>query len=369
MKIKEISKQDTNIFKAIGILLIVLHNYFRWVAPNTGENEFSYSFSVIKNLINGIIKTPLESINLFFDYFGHYGVQIFVFVSGVGLALSMLHKKTSYGTFILKRFKALYAMLIVGIVFYWLSRVVLDYHILNVNEWRELLWKILLVHTVIPREGLSAIGPWWFFGAIAQLYLLFPLLFHIIKKYNLKGCIAVCLFSFICSYLVMFVFPLPEGIEWRANSIALLPEFAFGIFIAMNPQKKIPPAIFWAALITFISGNISKAFFPLSFLSITIVFYFAISQLIPVINKSNRLKTILLNIGTLSMAIFIIHGFFRWRFVAIFSSNWFEKFIGFFLFFITVYALSIVANIFYKRIHGLFDGISKKIMLIRKRQK
>ena len=105
MKIKEISKQDSNIFKAIGILLIVFHNYFRWLEPNTGENEFYFLADHIKNLVKGIIHTPLESINLLFDYFGHYGVQIFIFISGVGLAISMLNKKTSYGTFILKRLK------------------------------------------------------------------------------------------------------------------------------------------------------------------------------------------------------------------------------------------------------------------------
>ena len=355
MKIKEISKQDTTLFKAIGILLIVFHNYFNWIPPTIHINEFIFSAEAIKNLYNGIIHTPFETINLLFSFFGHYGVQIFIFISGVGLTRAMLHKKTKYGTYILHRLKPLYAMLIVAIVFYFLSRIVMDYYILHSKDWLDLLWKLLLIHTLIPHQGLSINGPWWFLGLIFQLYLLFPLLFNIIRKINLKGVIAICLFSFACTYMVIYVFPVPEGIYWMANSIAHLPEFAFGIFVAMNFSKKIHPAIFVSALIVFILGNFYKIFFPLSFLSITIILYFIVSKLITIINKSKWLTKALLNIGTLSMAIFITHNFFRWRFAAPFLENWYYKILGSLLFFITIYAVAIVANIFYKWVIGLFD--------------
>jgi len=354
MQITPITKQDTTLFKAIGILLIVFHNYFRWVEPNTGENEFGFSTSVIKNLFSGLIKTPLETVNLLFDCFGHYGVQIFIFISGVGLTISLLNKKTSYGTFILKRLKSIYAMLIVGLVFYFFAIIIMDYHLLDAGEWKQFLWKFLLIHTLIPGEALSVNGPWWFFGLIFQLYLLLPLLFWIIKKYNLKGFIAVCLFSFACTYSEVFLFHTPEGIDWMANAIAHLPEFAFGIFIAMNVQKKISPICLVIALVVFMLGNVSQVFFPLTFLAITVFLYFVISKLIIVINKSKWIKEILLNIGTLSMAIFIVHGFFRWRFIAILAENWYIKIIGALLFFVAIYGLSIIANILYKRIYNLF---------------
>ena len=93
MKIREISKQDSNIFKAIGILLIVFHNYFHFVEPNIGENEFYFSSDVIKNLYYGIINMPSETINILFSCFGHYGVQIFIFISGFGLTISLQNKK------------------------------------------------------------------------------------------------------------------------------------------------------------------------------------------------------------------------------------------------------------------------------------
>ena len=358
MLIKEISKQDTNIFKAIGILLIVFHNYFHWVAPNTGENEFYFSFRFIQNLFTGLINTPFETINLLFSYFGHYGVQIFIFISGVGLAMSMIKKPTKFRPYILRRLKAIYAMLIVAIVFYYIALIITENHFLNISNWRAFLWKALLIHTFLPKQALSLNGPWWFFGLIFQLYLFFPLLFKIIKKYNLNGFIAICLFSFVCTYVERFIFHLPHGVFWMANSVAHLPEFAFGLYIAMNRDKKIHTWIFISASIVFLLGNLNTGFFPLSFLSITIILYFLISKLIVAINKSQWIKKILLNIGTLSMAIFIIHGFFRYCFIPHFSTNWYDKIIGALLFFITIYAISIAANSFYKWTYNLFDRIN-----------
>ena len=360
MKIKEISKQDTTVFKAIGILLIVFHNYLHWVAPDTGENEFYFSANVIKNLFQGIINTPLESINLFFDFFGYYGVQIFIFISGVGLTLSMLTKKEKYGTYILHRLKTIYAMLLVVIVFFFFYRLAIDAHLLNNTECRELLWKFLLIHTIIPNQSLSLSGQWWFLGLIFQLYILLPLLLNIIKKFNIKGFIAICLFAYVCTYAVEFLFSLPEGINWYANSIAHLPEFAFGILIALNFQKKIHPIFFIIAVIVFCLGTFSKLFFPLTFLSITLILYFVISRLLVWIKKHQWINKILLNIGTLSMAIFIVHGLFRSKFISIFSDSWYEKLIGAFLFFITIYAVAIVANILYHRIYNLLNKFSKK---------
>ena len=359
MQIQETSKQDTLIFKAIGILLIVFHNYFHWVAPNIEENEFFFSSDVIKSLFAGIMNTPSEMINLFFDCFGYYGVQVFIFISGVGLAVSMIKKPINYCPFMLQRLKKIYAMLIVAIVFFYISLIVLDGFFLTYDHWKSILWKFLLINTLLPDQALSINGPWWFFGLIFQLYLLFPLLFKIIKKYNLKGLIAICLFSFLCTYIVLFLICVPEGFVWMANSIAHLPEFAFGLFIAMNREKKISVWVFISAFIVFALGNTSKLFFPLTFLSITILLYFLISKMLIFIKKSNWLTKVLLNVGTLSMAIFITHAVFRTRFISNFSENWHDKIVGALLFFITIYAISIVANIFYKWVYNLFGRISK----------
>ncbi len=42
MLIKTLDKQDTFLIKGIAILSILLHNFFHWIAPFTGENEFDF---------------------------------------------------------------------------------------------------------------------------------------------------------------------------------------------------------------------------------------------------------------------------------------------------------------------------------------
>jgi len=43
MQIKHFSKEQTALLKGLGILLIVLHNFFHNLTPVIGENEFSFS--------------------------------------------------------------------------------------------------------------------------------------------------------------------------------------------------------------------------------------------------------------------------------------------------------------------------------------
>ena len=89
MIIKRYSKQDTSILKGFAIICICLHNFFHYLPPSPGENEFYFSLNHINNFFSQISETPAEFVNLIFSYLGHYGVQIFIFISGYGLAVSM----------------------------------------------------------------------------------------------------------------------------------------------------------------------------------------------------------------------------------------------------------------------------------------
>lgn len=349
MTIKLFTKHDTSIFKGIGILLIVFHNYLHWVKPNTGENEFWFSAEHIKNLWNGIIETPFETVNLLFSYFGHYGVQVFIFISGLGLAISMLNKPKNYGTYFVSRMKKYIPMLIIMVVFYFFFYVFTKYKLMTIVEWRQLLWKFLSIHTLLPQQSLSLNGPWWFLGLIFQMYLLFPLLFKIIKRFRIWGLVAICGFSYLCTFSVAYFWHLPDGVDWMANSIAHLPEFAFGIYIALNAGKKIHPTVFIAAFVIFALGNFSKDFYYFSFLAITILLYGLIVLISDkLLVKTKYINNVLQNIGRVSMSIFLVHGMFRWFFICALSDSWWEKLIGVVLFFIASYGVAMIAETFYK---------------------
>ncbi|MCK5677861.1 MAG: hypothetical protein KAH72_05235, partial [Flavobacteriaceae bacterium] len=85
IEIKSLDLNQTTIFKGIAIFMIAMHNYFHWIAPKPGENEFDFNYIRLENYIDILSHQTLFGLQATFSYFGHYGVQIFLFLSAYGL--------------------------------------------------------------------------------------------------------------------------------------------------------------------------------------------------------------------------------------------------------------------------------------------
>ena len=92
----ELNKADTATLKALAILFIVAHNYFHFLPPVTGENEMTFSPEHIQNVLMFIWANPLDAFHPIVSFFGHYGVHIFIFLSGYGLTKKCL--SSNFGT-------------------------------------------------------------------------------------------------------------------------------------------------------------------------------------------------------------------------------------------------------------------------------
>lgn len=362
MLIKAISKEETNLYKGFGILLIILHNFFHWMPPWIGENEFDFDPKRVYNLFSAISHYPLEFINSLFSYLGHYGVQVFIFASGVGLAYSMLDKKRNWAKFMTERLKKLYPLMIVGVIFYFFTTIIIEQKIIGSWEWKEILYKFLFIHTLHPHSGMSLTGPWWFFGLIFQLYIFFPLLFKLFKRYRVKAFILICILCYTWIYISQYVYHPAADVYLLQNAPGHLPEFCFGILIALEKGKKIHPAWFIISLIVFVLGNFYRPFFPLTFLSATVVLYWLGSKTSPYIAKKDSfIKRGVLFFGSISMILFAIHGPFRVPFISISGDIFWKRLIGAALFVITVTSLSIPGNMLYKWLIKKIDFTSSKL--------
>ena len=350
MRITAISKDDTLLYKGVGILLIVLHNFFHWIAPSPGENEWVFNPDYIINLQKGLIEQPLECINLLFSYFGHYGIQIFIFISAVGLALSMQNRNRSWGVFMAERLKKLYPLLLVGFIFIFVANIIMNQSLLGWASFKIFLQTLLFLNTLIPGIWGGITCPWWFFGLIFQLYVLFPLLYKMIKKYRFKAFACICVISYAWMYVSAYFFPYPEtSVMLFQNAPGHLPEFALGILIALSPGKRLHPVAVLSSLVIFALGNFFKPFFPFTFLSASILIYWTFSKLMPLmLNSVKKLKPFLLFYGTISYIIFAIHGPLRPPFIIIGGDIFWGKLLSAALFLITVTALAIIGNMFYK---------------------
>lgn len=349
MKVYSISKDDTFIIKGLAIFSVVLHNFFHWVAPSPGENEFSFSTHCIYSFFSLMIERPTECINLLFSYLGHYGVQVFIFISGFGLTLSLLKRNRTWGVFMFERIKKIYPLLVTGVIVFGFASIVVSKSLITALGWKELRYKLLFVHTLLPNSGLKEVGPWWFFGLIIQLYILFPLLFKLFRKYNWKAFCGVLVISYCWIFLSQYEFQNLEEVSLMQNAPGHLPEFCFGILFALNTEKKIPIPWFVFAVLLFVLGNFFHIFYPFTFLSVTVIFVFIFPYLKTIIEKV-RLQRFFVFLGEISMVVFAVHAIFREPFVQCFSeydSAWYNL-ISAILFFLCIMGISIASQKIYE---------------------
>ena len=264
-----LTKRDTLIMKGFAILCIAFHNYFHNLDPSPGENEFDFAASRIGAFFHQLGDQPGEWINLLFSYLGHYGVQVFIFLSGFGLTLSMLNRQQNWGGFVLNRLKKLYPLLLTALLAFFLGNIVMGWGLPSEAVQKEIGYKLLFIHTLIPHSGQSVISVWWFFGLIFQLYLLFPLLFRWFRKWGWKAFVGICVLSYGLIFLFRYAFDPQYGIMAMMNAPGHLPEFCLGILLALPSDRKMGWGWLVLAIAVFCLGNVSSVLYPFTFLAVT----------------------------------------------------------------------------------------------------
>jgi peptidoglycan/LPS O-acetylase OafA/YrhL len=315
-KIKLITKEDTLIFKAIGIILIALHNYFRWVKPITGENEFGMSGGYAINSYQTILNNPLEIMNVFFNFLGHYGVQIFIFISAYGLTKVYLSKSIEWRLFVRKRFLKLYPTILLATFAMVIFHVAGHGNLPSKKMLFDFAAQLSLLSTVLPGKALVGVGPWWFYSMIFQFYLIFPGLLWIYKKYKGQGLIIL---SIVFYLLLIFVNPMlrPLKLNLLNTVFGHIPEFCFGIWVASRKDFKINILVYLIALLVFAFGNYFRPIWHFSHLAAIVVILPPVQYLIEKIKSNDFINRIMSFIGLVSVYIFAVHGFLRWDFVGL----------------------------------------------------
>ncbi|WP_417873782.1 acyltransferase family protein [Xanthomarina gelatinilytica] len=306
-----INKEQTEIIKGIGILFIMFHNLFHWIEPITEQNEFIFNPQNVQDLIFSISNYPLEILNILLSYFGHYGVQLFIFISGYGLTISYLSKPQDYTYFIKNRVSKIYPPLLIVLLALLVYKTFTGG--LNGDWLTSAFIKILMLHTLIPNEALTISGPWWFYGLIVQLYILLIPLLYVIKRWNWKGFLSILAIS----YLLIFALYNPlmnNDLYIMGNAPGHIPEFALGILLALKPDFTIRKRYIPILLMLFILGNFYFALFPFTFI---IAAYLFIIIVLYLFQKKTVFTKYLIFYGKISMYLFAIHGLCRGPFAKI----------------------------------------------------
>lgn len=304
------TKEDTLIFKGIGILLIVFHNFLHWVSPYTGENEFDFQLSRINNFFDGIAGNPAETIHLFFSYFGHYGVQLFFFISGYGLMRAYGNKNTGYRNFIGSRLKKLYPAYIIAIILFVIYNLLVFGKSFNLIYFRDILLQLTFLNNFIPDFIFRLNGPWWFYSVIVQLYLIFPLLVLIHKRFRKYGLLILFFFWIILNAL-LYKTLLEAGLNTYYTFAGHLPVFLLGLIWAGQKHTGINLPLVIIAAIIFVLGNYYEPFWYFSQAAVVILMVSLIALRPQKIRFGSPVKKLILYYGGISMYLFAVHGFLR----------------------------------------------------------
>ncbi|MDF1642861.1 MAG: acyltransferase [Pseudomonadales bacterium] len=324
-----LDKNDTNLYKGIAILMIATHNFMH-LFPAPKENEFEFNPNRFFDLLYLVINESENILRVFLSFFGHFGVQIFIFLSAYGFTKKYLNRQPNYWLFIWKRIFKIYPAFILGILAWaiaagWVNG---NHGILGpikIIYWDigDLLLKLSLTSNFISGKSLSIVGPWWFIPFIFQFYFIFPLLRYLYSKWGAPILLAISVAGIVITYL-------NHGRIGDLNIyftvLGHLPEFCLGIYLAGKEGEKIKISwtIILAALVLYFLGNIYESFWYVNHISFLILLLVVFNSVIGSVKKRARINKSILFIGGISMPIFLVNGFLRYPFIywAVNNNHW-----------------------------------------------
>ncbi len=205
---------------------IVLHNFCHWLNIEAKENEYLFRVSNNDGLWHALTEPDgMLPVNLL-SYFGHYGVPVFVFLSGYGLAKKYDSKPAlPVVGFIRHHYLKLFGMLVAGFVAY----TIVDAATPHPFPYRaEYIVAQLLMYINLTEHPSTYIhpGPYWFFGLMMQFYIVYRLLLY------RRGITMAVVLVALCWAVQAVCSPEGDSLRWlRYNCVGSMLPFCAGVLL------------------------------------------------------------------------------------------------------------------------------------------
>jgi peptidoglycan/LPS O-acetylase OafA/YrhL len=310
----ELDKRDTAVLKGLAISAIVFHNYFHLVSPAL-QNEFYFHPMGFRVFLETVVH-PSLSIQALFSFFGHFGVQVFIFLSAYGLAKSHWEDPSDWATFMWSRIKKLYPMF--GfVVLCWVILASMEIGPLLVIKrfGVGLICMFAGVSNLLPGHDFPPVGPWWFIPFIIQFYAIWHLLRRLTIKFGWPGLLVLVALSLIATQIANPVIERQWGVNLFETPIARMPSICLGI-AAAKFRLRINAYVAVSAFAVLLLGSQYEAIWPLSFIAALIVTLYGYLKMRDTLKGSRSLELL----GYYSLPIFLWNGIVRVPFVAIAGS-------------------------------------------------
>lgn len=176
---KLLSRAQCDILRGLAIIGIFLHNFCHWLHGAIKENEYAYTFQKSEEMWNYWFKGnidwyfPIQ----FFSFFGHYGVPLFLFLSGYGLVRkyeqNTAETRLKILPFIGYHWLKLFRLMILGFL------LSVTTYLLCGTSWRgilDYLAQAAMINNLLCID--NTIGPYWFFGLMLEVYVLYIIFYY-----------------------------------------------------------------------------------------------------------------------------------------------------------------------------------------------
>ncbi len=316
-----LSREECSALRGIAILGIFMHNYLHWLAPMVKENEYLFHQKNVDGIMNVMLSPSADVWMQLFSFFGHYGVPVFLFLSGYGLVLKYEsphalpngspHDEGMW-TFLRKHFMKLFPMMMLGLTVFAMVDWITPGH--HHWRWTELLAQMTMTINLLPDpDHIIWPGPYWFFGLMMQLYLVYRVMLY--RRPN-NVALAAVLFCWVAQ---AFCFNEPEGEtlnRLRYNCIGGMLPFVMGIIMARSERQITLNRLHFAVILTAaVAAVIALSLTFHAWLwapAAVVVAHVAVAKVLP--RCAIRLFAWL---GTISAAIFVCHPITRKIFIPI----------------------------------------------------
>ena len=324
-----LTRAECNALRGIAILGIFLHNFCHWLNPVVKENEYQYFqhnvdwFAQCAARVNELFPAHVIS------FFGHYGVPVFLFLSAYGLEMKYGNgqgkapdgRRVVVSSFVRYHYLKLFKMMIVGFICF----TVVD--AMTAGSWHynvaQIVGQLLMINNFYDQPDRNIWpGPFWFFGLMLQLYVVYRLLLYRRHWGWTVGLMAVC------TVAQLFMDSEGENLNyWRYNFMGGMLPFGLGLLFARYGNKVMLVnltfgsfLVSWVVCSFFIvsaSGSFYTWVIVPALVCYASVYFIKTVSTLPLPWLRARIGYVLGWLGNVSAALFVIHPAIRKVFITV----------------------------------------------------
>lgn len=300
----QMTLDDTLVLRGMSILIIILHNYIHRFSNVLLENQHVYYPERNKELINSFFEFDSGLFLDLISHYGHYGVPVFVFLSGYGLVMKYEKKEVSlkFQEFMKRHAGKLWLLLLPLLIPHFLFLGIKDPSYFQ-EHWFDLVLMAGFAGNLHPEPYIFH-GPWWFFSLIVQLYIIY---YAFVYHRNIRPLVLLTVACIMVQATAIGVIRNTDLLEYfRFNFIGSVLPFALGIIAA---RRHFFPTGSMAAVafILFIVCCFNQYLWLLTFGLVTI----AVLPLARALHSNNKLYAALKWLGGISAFLFVTHPIVR----------------------------------------------------------